>query len=84
MLVVGTSALVWPAAGYISKARSQGARIVTIDPTAEDPEEEYKIKPGDLAFGGDAAELLPILLEPVIGKLQLDGSFKKEHEQSAV
>lgn len=78
LLVVGTSAQVWPAAGYISKARNAGARIVTIDPKCEDEEELYKIKPGDFAFARDAAKTLPILLEPMIGKLQADGSFQKE------
>ncbi|CAI6014409.1 hypothetical protein V2G26_019493 [Clonostachys chloroleuca] len=78
MLVIGTSALVWPAAGYIGRARGQGARIVTIDLTAQDPEPMAKMEPGDLAFAGDAAELLPLLLEPVIGKMQADGTFVKE------
>lgn len=78
MLVVGTSAQVYPAAGYIDKARQRGARIVTVDPTAEDEENEFRIKPGDFAFGRDAAKALPEMLEPVIGKLQPDGSFKKE------
>lgn len=76
--MIGTSALVWPAAGYIGRARGQGARIVTIDLTAEDPEQMAKLEPGDLAFAGDAAELLPLLLKPVIGKMQADGTFVKE------
>ncbi|KAK2613063.1 hypothetical protein QQS21_000993 [Conoideocrella luteorostrata] len=70
MLVVGTSAQVYPAAGYISRAKLHGARIVTVNPEAEDEDELYKIQPGDFAFAGDAAEYLPKLLEPVIGKLQ--------------
>lgn len=78
ILVVGTSAQVWPAAGYIEKARERGARVVTVDPTAEDEENEYRIKPGDFAFGRDAAKALPEMLEPLIGKLQSDGSFVKE------
>ncbi|CAG9945362.1 unnamed protein product [Clonostachys rosea f. rosea IK726] len=78
MLVIGTSALVWPAAGYIGRARGQGARIVTIDLTAEDPEQMAKMEPGDLMFAGDASELLPLLLEPVIGKMQTDGTFVEE------
>lgn len=77
MLVVGTSAQVWPAAGYISRAKLHGARIATINPEAEDETELYKIQPGDFAFGRDAAECLPLLLEPVIGTMQEDGEFKK-------
>ena len=78
MLVIGTSAQVWPAAGYISQAKIHGARIATINPEAEDEGELYRIKPDDFAFGKDAAEYLPILLEPVIGKLQADGTYKKD------
>ncbi|KAG6010903.1 hypothetical protein E4U21_002573 [Claviceps maximensis] len=69
MLVVGTSAQVYPAAGYVSRARLHGARIVNINPEAESEAELYKIQPGDFAFGQDAAESLPKLLEPIIGKL---------------
>lgn len=42
---------------------------MTINPEAEDADEMYKVQPGDFAFGQDAAEYLPKLLEPVIGKL---------------
>jgi NAD+-dependent protein deacetylase sirtuin 5 len=77
MFVIGTSAQVWPAAGYIAKARGAGARIVTVDPTAEDPAQLQKLRQGDFAFGRDAAKTVPILLEPVIGKLQEDGTFVK-------
>jgi NAD-dependent deacetylase sirtuin 5 len=69
MFVIGTSAKVWPAAGYIEKAKNAGARIVVVNPDAESEEELFKVKPGDFAFGKDAAEYLPLLLEPVIGKL---------------
>ncbi|KAG6057326.1 hypothetical protein E4U32_005248 [Claviceps aff. humidiphila group G2b] len=77
MLVVGTSAQVYPAAGYIAKARLHGARIVTINPEAEDEAEMHKVRPGDFAFGADAATCLPKLLEPIIGKMKDDGDFKK-------
>lgn len=73
MLVVGTSAQVYPAAGYISRARLHGARIVTVNPEAEDEAELCKMQPGDFAFGEDAAECLPKLLEPALGKLQRSG-----------
>ncbi|KAF7545482.1 hypothetical protein G7046_g9555 [Stylonectria norvegica] len=78
MLVVGTSASVYPAAGYIFEAKKMGARIVTVNPEAEDEVEMYKVKPGDFAFGQDAAEYLPLLLEPVIGKLGADGKTYKK------
>ncbi|KAI9151878.1 NAD-dependent protein deacylase [Paramyrothecium foliicola] len=79
MFVIGTSANVYPAAGYIPLAKSRGARIVVVNPEAEDESELHKIKPGDFAFGQDAAEYLPILLKPIIGERQEDGSFKKEN-----
>lgn len=78
MLVIGTSAQVYPAAGYIEKARKRGARIVVVDPTAEDDENLFNLKPDDFAFGSDAAKTLPEMFEPIIGKLQSDGTFKKE------
>ncbi|KAJ6437825.1 NAD-dependent histone deacetylase, silent information regulator Sir2 [Purpureocillium lavendulum] len=78
MLVVGTSAQVWPAAGYISKARLHGARIATVNPEAEEEADVFKLPAGDFAFGQDAAVCLPQLLEPVIGKMGEDGEFKKE------
>jgi NAD-dependent deacetylase sirtuin 5 len=78
MLVIGTSAKVWPAAGYISKAQLHGARVAIINPEAEEASEMFKVKPGDFAFGRDAAEALPILLAPVIGQMQPDGGFQNE------
>ncbi|KAM4063093.1 sir2 family protein [Hirsutella rhossiliensis] len=77
MLVVGTSAQVWPAAGYISQAQRCGARIATVNLEAEDEAELERIGPGDFAFGRDAAECLPLLLEPVIGRMKEDGEFEK-------
>ncbi|KAG5913632.1 hypothetical protein E4U42_000961 [Claviceps africana] len=77
MLVVGTSAQVYPAAEFISRARLHGARVVNIDPEAETETEMYKIQSGDFAFGKDAAKFLPKLLEPIIGKMQDNGDFKK-------
>lgn len=75
MLVIGTSAQVFPAAGYIEKARKYGARVAIINLEAEEEEELLKLDPGDFAFGQDAATYLPKLLEPVIGTQKPDGSF---------
>lgn len=77
MLVIGTSATVHPAAGYINRAKLHGARIATINPDAENEDEMYKMASDDFAFGQDSAKYLPILLEPVIGRLQADGEFRK-------
>jgi NAD+-dependent protein deacetylase sirtuin 5 len=70
MLVIGTSAEVYPAAGYIEEARRAGAVVATINLDAESTEGLAALDPGDFAFGGSAADLLPVLLEPVIGKLE--------------
>ncbi|KAJ7655333.1 putative SIR2 family histone deacetylase [Mycena rosella] len=71
MLVVGTSALVYPAAGYIHAARARGARIAVFnmeDPTEEGP--TSRLKEGDWYFKGNAAILLPELLKGVIGSIR--------------
>lgn len=74
-MVVGTSAKVFPAAGYIEKARDHGAVVAVINPEAEDPEELEKLEPRDFAFGQDAATCLPVLLEPIIGTPQANGTY---------
>ncbi|KAF3760324.1 putative SIR2 family histone deacetylase [Cryphonectria parasitica EP155] len=61
MLVIGTSAMVRPAAGYIQKARQRGARIAFFNLEVKEagvarPEE------ADWSFVGDAAEMLPMAL----------------------
>lgn len=66
MLVIGTSAMVWPAAGYIGRARKAGARVAFFNMEekfagAARPEDQ------DWMFLGDAAELVPKALEGVLG-----------------
>ncbi|CAI6020724.1 unnamed protein product [Clonostachys chloroleuca] len=78
MLVIGTSAQVWPAAGYIEMARARGARVVVVDPSAQDEAESSGGELRDFAFAGDAAELLPDMLQPVVGRLQDDGTSRKD------
>jgi NAD+-dependent protein deacetylase sirtuin 5 len=73
VLVIGTSAVVHPAASYIDEACSEDTVVATINLDAETPESLRKLQDGNFAFGGDAAVLLPQLLEPVIGKLGEDG-----------
>lgn len=59
VLVVGTSAQVYPAAAYTAKAKGMGARVVVINPDAESAK---GLGAKDYFFQGDAAELLPQLL----------------------
>jgi NAD-dependent deacetylase sirtuin 5 len=66
MLVIGTSALVYPATAYIEAARRKGARVVVIDIDKEDPS-LLGLEEQDWYFQGDAAVLVPRILEPVIG-----------------
>lgn len=78
VLVIGTSAVVHPAAGYVYKAQGPSTSIVTVNLDAENRENLRELGPRDFAFAGDAAELLPKLLEPIIGRMREDGAFGGE------
>lgn len=65
IMVIGTSAQVWPAAGYIGQARARGARVCVVNMDSDAPPGGWK--QGDWMFAGDAAVLVPELLKPVIG-----------------
>jgi NAD-dependent deacetylase len=52
-LVIGTSALVWPAAGLATEARCRGAFLVEINPEATGLTDNV-----DLAIQGAAGEVL--------------------------
>lgn len=58
MLVVGTSGLVYPAAGLAHTAHRRGARVVVINPEATELDAV-----ADLCLHEPAAQCLPILLE---------------------
>ena len=65
MLVIGTSAKVYPAAEYVDFARKKGARVAVINMDKADiPRKGLSHK--DWFFQGDAGELVPQLLSPVI------------------
>ncbi|TKA79417.1 hypothetical protein B0A55_03509 [Friedmanniomyces simplex] len=69
IMVIGTSAKVYPAAGYIEDARAKGARVCVVNMDENDrPAGGWK--KGDWFFKGDAATLVPRLLEPVIGRVE--------------
>jgi NAD+-dependent protein deacetylase sirtuin 5 len=68
MLVIRTSAVVYPAAEYIDRALSKGARLAVVDisqPTRAINDHQF----GDdrWYFHGDAAEILLEILKGVIG-----------------
>ena len=64
MLVIGTSALVYPATAYIEAARRKGARVAVVDIEKEDPS-LLALEEQDWYFQGDAATLVPELLGSV-------------------
>lgn len=65
VLVVGTSAQVYPAAAYTTKAKGMGARVVVINP---DPESADGLGERDYFFQGDAAEILPRLFSEAVSE----------------
>jgi NAD-dependent SIR2 family protein deacetylase len=65
MLVIGTSALVYPATAYIEAARKKGARVAVVDIAKEDPS-LLGLEEQDWYFQGNAATLVPEILKPVI------------------
>ncbi|KAH8202077.1 hypothetical protein TruAng_003745 [Truncatella angustata] len=58
-LVIGTSSLVWPAAGFAEQARNKGARIATVNMNINDAK---NVRKGDWVFVGDAAVVVPEIL----------------------
>ena len=67
MIVVGTSAAVWPAAGYIYQAKEKGARVAVIN---MDPGTAEELDQDDWFFQGDAATIVPALFKEEIGDLE--------------
>jgi len=66
MLVIGTSAVVLPAAMYIPVARNAGARVAYFN-LEECEDEPGRVRTGDWMFAGDAAETVPECLKGVVG-----------------
>jgi NAD-dependent deacetylase sirtuin 5 len=66
MLVIGTSALVLPAAMYIPIARNAGARVAFFN-LEECEEEPGRVMPDDWMFTGDAGETVPECLKGIVG-----------------
>lgn len=75
IMVIGTSAEVYPAAAYISKARGLGARVcvVNVDPADAPPNGWVQ---GDFFFKGDAAVIVPEILRPIVGDLSMSKKDK--------
>ncbi|KAI4684349.1 hypothetical protein J4E85_007148 [Alternaria conjuncta] len=71
IMVIGTSAKVYPAAGYVDLARSKGARVAIINMDANDVP-AGGLYDGDWFFQGDAAQIVPELLKSVIGEIDTE------------
>ena len=69
IMVIGTSAKVYPAAGYVDRARAKGARVAVINIDPNDTPGSGMMA-GDWFFVGDAAKIVPELLKPVVGDIQ--------------
>ena len=72
MLVIGTTATVWPAAGYIHEAQRRGARVAVVNMDGVEGElgAASNLRRGDFLFQGDAGKILPEILKGVIGELK--------------
>jgi NAD-dependent SIR2 family protein deacetylase len=63
VLVIGTGAQVWPAAGYVSLARKLGAKVAVFNlPAKDDYGDEAGWGVPDWYFAGDCALTLPLCL----------------------
>lgn len=65
MLVIGTSSKVYPAAGYVDKARARGARIAVVNMDRNDVGSSG-LRPDDWLFQGDAGAIVPEILKDAI------------------
>lgn len=65
ILVIGTTAEVYPAAGYVHVARYAGARVAVINMDAEGLGSAGGLGKDDWLFLGDAGEILDEILSPL-------------------
>ena len=76
IIVIGTSARVYPAAGYVQRARGKGARVAVVN-TDENDRPEGGMMAGDWFFVGDASVIVPEMLKPVVGDLADAGAEER-------
>ncbi|KEQ60145.1 NAD-dependent deacetylase sirtuin-5 [Aureobasidium melanogenum CBS 110374] len=69
IMVIGTSASVYPAAAYVDDARAKGARVAVINADRAD-EPAGGLRDNDWFFEGDAAQIVPDILKSVIGEIE--------------
>ncbi|ESZ95615.1 hypothetical protein SBOR_4011 [Sclerotinia borealis F-4128] len=68
ILVIGTTAQVYPAAGYVDVARNAGARVAVINMDAQGLGSAGGLGMDDWLFLGDAGEILEEILSPPSGE----------------
>ncbi|KAF2706249.1 NAD-dependent deacetylase sirtuin-5 [Pleomassaria siparia CBS 279.74] len=68
IMVIGTSAKVYPAAGYVDMAREKGARVAVINMDKKDVPASG-VYSQDWFFEGDAAKIVPELFKNEIGEI---------------
>ncbi|TVY14901.1 NAD-dependent protein deacylase [Lachnellula arida] len=69
-LMIGTTAQVYPAAGYVQVARMEGARIAVVNMDSRELGAAGGLRSVDFLFEGDAARVLPDILGGVVGELE--------------
>ncbi|KAF2262006.1 NAD-dependent deacetylase sirtuin-5 [Lojkania enalia] len=69
IMVIGTSAKVYPAAGYVDSARNKGARVAVVN-TDKNDAPQGGMYTNDWFFEGDAAVIVPELLKSEIGEIK--------------
>jgi NAD-dependent deacetylase sirtuin 5 len=82
IMVIGTGAKVYPAAGYVDLARMRGARVAVINTDRNDVP-AGGLHDGDWFFEGDSAEILPELLKGVIGHVGVPGHVGLPQDEAA-
>lgn len=70
IMVIGTTASVWPAAGYVEDARARGARVAVVNMEADELGAAGNLRRGDFLFVGDAAKILPEMVKSVTGDVE--------------
>ncbi|RQM05965.1 hypothetical protein DH86_00002518, partial [Scytalidium sp. 3C] len=76
IMVIGTAATVYPAAGYVAQAKAKGARVAVVNLDAGDlgaagGRKGSGLGEEDFLFVGDAAEIVPQMVKGVVGEVKI-------------
>ncbi|KAL7271525.1 hypothetical protein RUND412_005709 [Rhizina undulata] len=70
-IVIGTSGLVYPAAGFASRVKDNGGKVALVDMDINSGAWAEEKDMFDWTFEGDAAKIVPEILKPVIGTFKV-------------